>query len=67
MYDTRTFPIAHSKEPANFPYCVQFRPTENWSTSACFRTYQEAHAHIVERMDLWPRVEWRILIYRSKP
>lgn len=65
--DTRTFPIVHRKETENFPYCVQYRPTENWSTSACFKTYEQAHAHIVSKMDECPSVPWRLEISRSKP
>lgn len=63
--DTRTFPIVHSKEVANYPYCVQYKPTENWSSSACFATYAEAHAHVVRKMDEWPNVPWRMEISRS--
>lgn len=64
--DTRTFPISHTKQEAVKPYFVERQNTENWNSSACFATYEEAHAYIVDRMNQYPDIPWRILIHRQK-
>lgn len=53
--------IVKSKERANFPYLVERRNTENWSTSKAFLEEAPAVAYAEQMEKLYPRVPWRVL------
>lgn len=64
--DNRAIKVAYTKETAVSPYFVQRQNTENWNTSECFATLDEARAYIVRMADEYPTIPWRILIHRRR-
>lgn len=59
--------MSTSKGKANFPYLVQRQNTENWNTSAAFKTKSEAFIFARELADKYPRLPIRVMHYTGGP
>lgn len=56
-----------NKGKANFPYLVQRKNTENWNTSAAFKTKSEAFIFARELAQKYPRLPVRVMHYTGGP
>lgn len=56
-----------NKGKANFPYLVQRQNTENWNTSAAFKTKSEAFIFARELAAKYPRLPVRVMHYTGGP
>ena len=59
--------IVRKKGKANFPFVVQFKATENWSTDSAFKDKQEAITYASKKASIWHKVPWRIAHYTGGP
>jgi hypothetical protein len=55
--------VAKSKQKANFPYCVQYKATENWSTHGCFKSLAVAKNTAEILAEQYPRLSIRVIEY----
>jgi hypothetical protein len=55
--------MGKSKKKANFPFCVETKATENWSTKACFKTMQPAKEYAVALSKQYPNLAIRVMHY----
>lgn len=53
--------VARSKEQANFPFLVQTRPTENWTTRKAYTALEDAIVSARQTADLYPGLPVRVL------
>lgn len=56
-----------NKGKSNFPYLVQRQNTENWNTSAAFKTKSEAFIFARELAAKYPRLPIRVMHYTGGP
>jgi len=59
--------MSTNKGKANFPYLVQRQNTENWNTSAAFKTKSEAFIFARELAAKYPRLPIRVMHYTGGP
>ena len=62
-YFPNPYTMGKSKEKANFPFCVETKATENWSTKACFKTMQPAKEYAVALSKQYPNLAIRVMHY----
>jgi hypothetical protein len=55
--------VSKSKKKANFPYCVESKPTENWSVNACFKTLEPAKEYARALSKKYPKLTIRVMHY----
>ena len=62
-YFPNPYTMGKSKKKANFPFCVETKATENWSTKACFKTMQPAKEYAVALSKQYPNLAIRVMHY----
>lgn len=59
--------IVKSPGRANFPWAVQFKPTENWSTTAAYADKGPAVEHAERLQAEYPHLPVRVQHYAGGP
>ena len=62
-YFPNPYTMGKSKKKANFPYCVETKATENWSTQSCFKTLAPAKEYAVALSKKYPKLAIRVMQY----
>jgi hypothetical protein len=55
--------MSKSRKKANFPYCVETQPTENWNTTACFKEKTSAFEYAKALARQYPKLPIRVMHY----